>query len=153
MISGDKPPGAPLLSQSYEIAGNDFIKAGHASTKIKDLLKEIEVSPSVIRRTAICSYEAEMNIVLYARRGVMFVEVYPDQLVLRVEDEGQGIPDINLAMQEGWSTATDAVRERGFGAGMGLPNIKKHSDNFRIESTDGQGTKLHIVFSLTSQDL
>lgn len=144
-----EPARVPLLTQSYKILGSDFINAGHASTAIKDILKEVEVSPQVIRRTAICSYEAEMNVVLYARGGLMTLELYPEELVIRIEDEGQGIPDIGKAMQEGWSTATEAMRERGFGAGMGLPNIKRNSDGFKIESVPGQGTKLQITLSLT----
>lgn len=138
----------PLLKQSWEIQGGNFVTAGNVSTKIKDILKEIEISPDIIRRTAICCYEAEMNVVMYATKGLMTLEIHPSELVLLVEDQGQGIPDINLAMQEGWSTATEAMRERGFGAGMGLPNIKRNADNFDIQSRVGQGTVLKVSIAL-----
>jgi serine/threonine-protein kinase RsbT len=144
----DAPP-SPLLTQTYEISGKNFLNAGNASTKIKDILKEIEVAPIIIRRAAICCYEAEMNIVMYAQHGYMILEIYPSELVVRVEDDGPGIPDISLAMKEGWSTATEAMRERGFGAGMGLPNIKRNSDVFQIQSEVGKGTKLRIAISMT----
>jgi serine/threonine-protein kinase RsbT len=139
----------PLLTQSWDVKGGNFISGGNVSTKIKDLLKEIEISPDIIRRTAICCYEAEMNVVMYARSGTMTLEIHPAELVIVVEDQGQGIPDISLAMQEGWSTATEAMRERGFGAGMGLPNIKRNSDKFEIESTVGRGTVLRVSIALT----
>lgn len=139
----------PLLTQSWEVQGGNFVSGGSASTKIKDLLKEIKISPAIIRRMTICCYEAEMNVVMYARRGTMTLEIHPAELVILVEDQGQGIPDIGLAMQEGWSTATEAMRERGFGAGMGLPNIKRNSDDFKIESTVGQGTVLRVAIALT----
>jgi len=139
----------PLLTKAYEIEGGNFIKAGTASTRIKDLLKEIGIPTEVIRRAAICIYEAEMNVVMYARRGVMTLEIHPAEVVVRVEDEGPGIPDIGLAMQEGYSTATEAMRESGFGAGMGLPNIKKNSNTFGIHSEVGRGTSLRIGITLT----
>ena len=139
----------PLLKKAWEIQGGNFLIAGNVSIKIKDLLKEIEISPAVIRRAAICCYEAEMNLVMYARQGVMTLEIHPSELVILVEDAGSGIPDIHLAMQEGWSTATEAMRERGFGAGMGLPNIKKNADDFQIQSAVGQGTHLVITIFLT----
>jgi serine/threonine-protein kinase RsbT len=139
----------PLLTQSWDVKGGNFVSGGNVSTKIKDLLKEIEISPDIIRRTAICCYEAEMNVVMYARSATMTLEIHPAELVIVVEDQGQGIPDISLAMQEGWSTATEAMRERGFGAGMGLPNIKRNSNKFKIESTVGRGTVLRVSIALT----
>jgi serine/threonine-protein kinase RsbT len=142
-------PRLPLLKQSWEIKGKDFVTGGNVSTKIKDLLKEIEISPEIIRRTAICCYEAEMNVVMYAQRGLMTLEIHPAELVIQVEDEGQGIPNISLAMQEGWSTATEAMRERGFGAGMGLPNIKRNADGFQLKSVVDQGTKLRVSIAFT----
>jgi anti-sigma regulatory factor (Ser/Thr protein kinase) len=137
-----------LFCQSFEIAGADFLNAGKASTRVKAILSEIGVAPPVIRRVAIASYEAEMNVVLYARKGVMRLTVSPRAVRIDVDDEGQGIPDVELAMQEGYSTASDEIREMGFGAGMGLPNIKKNADHFSIFSVPGQGTALQIMIGL-----
>ncbi|RJP76028.1 MAG: anti-sigma regulatory factor [Candidatus Zixiibacteriota bacterium] len=140
--------GKPLLRQGYAVQGGDFLAGGTVSTRIKDLLKEIGLSPALIRRAAICCYEAEMNVVMYARQGTMTVEIHPRELVIRVEDEGPGIPDVELAMQEGYSTATDFMRSRGFGAGMGLPNIRRNADLLEIESVVGRGTSLRAVIRL-----
>ncbi len=137
-----------LFCQNFDVAGGDFLNAGKASTGIKAILREIGVQPSVIRRVAITAYEAEMNVVLYARRGVMKLRVTPSDVHIAVEDEGEGIPDIELAMQEGYSTASDEIREMGFGAGMGLPNIKKNADEFAISSVPGKGTTLEIRIGL-----
>ncbi len=145
----DEQAGGALLVQSYAIEGGNYIAAGNASTRLKDLLKEIKIPADVIRRAAICSFEAEMNVVMYAHRGMITLEVHPAEVVLRVDDEGQGIPDIIRAMQEGYSTATEIMREYGFGAGMGLPNIKKNSDHFEIHSVVGKGTHLRIGITLT----
>ena len=112
---------------------------------MKSILREIGIDPPVIRRAAIAAYEAEMNVVLYARKGSMELRVSPRDIRIHVEDEGQGIPDIELAMQEGYSTASDEIREMGFGAGMGLPNIKKNADSFDISSVVGKGTALDIT--------
>jgi len=136
------------LSKNFEIEGRDFSKAGTASTKIKEILKEIGIDSSVVRRAAIAAYEAEMNVVMYANKGKLTLIITPEQIHLKLEDKGQGIKDIKLAMQEGFSTATDEMREMGFGAGMGLPNIKRNSDKFEISSTPGQGTSLNIIFYL-----
>ncbi|MFQ6038728.1 MAG: ATP-binding protein [Candidatus Aminicenantales bacterium] len=134
--------------QKFEIAGKDFGKAGRVSTQIKEILQEIGIDPSVVRRAAIAVYEAEMNVVMYADQGTLTMGISPDKIRFRVEDEGQGIADIELAMQEGFSTATEEMREMGFGAGMGLPNIKKNADKFRIASIPGKGTTLEITFYL-----
>jgi len=128
----------------YRVLGRDFSNAGKVSTSIKDTLKRLGINPAVVRRVAIVSYEAEMNIVMYAYRGTVLLKVTQDEVTLQVEDEGPGIPDIELAMQEGFSTATPEMREMGFGAGMGLPNIKKNSDEFEIKSEVGRGTRLFI---------
>jgi serine/threonine-protein kinase RsbT len=138
----------PLLQQSWDLKGGNFLSGGNVSTKIKALLKEIEISPDIIRRAAICCYEAEMNVVMYARSATITLEIYPSELVIVVEDQGPGIPDLSLAMQEGWSTATQAMQERGFGAGMGLPNIKRNSDIIQINSTVGRGTVLRVSIAL-----
>jgi len=136
------------LSQTFEIRGGNFNDAGSVSTKIKEILKEIGINGSIIRRTAIVAYEAEMNVVMYAKRGTVNMRLSPEEIQLRIDDEGPGIKDINLAMQEGYSTATDEMREMGFGAGMGLPNIKRNSDEFDIKSSPGKGTSLNIILYL-----
>jgi serine/threonine-protein kinase RsbT len=134
-----------LYSQEFSILGKDFTNAGSVSTEIKSILKEIGFDPAVIRRAAIASYEAEMNVVMYAIRAVVRLSATPVTIQIEFEDEGQGIADIEMAMQEGYSTATPEMREMGFGAGMGLPNIKKNSDDFKISSVVGKGTKLGIL--------
>ena len=126
----------------------DFANAGKAASQFRAALRDLGIPPEVIRRVAIAAYEAEMNVVLYARRGIMELSVTPREINLRVVDEGQGIPDISLAMQEGYSTASDEIREMGFGAGMGLPNIQKNADQFEIHSVVGQGTTLEIKVRL-----
>ncbi len=128
----------------YRVLGRDFSNAGKVSTSIKDTLKRLGVNPAVVRRVAIVSYEAEMNLVMYATRGKVALSVSREAVTLNVVDEGPGIPDIALAMQEGWSTATAEMREMGFGAGMGLPNIRKNADEFDISSEVGRGTRLYI---------
>jgi serine/threonine-protein kinase RsbT len=138
-------PEEPLFVQRFDICGRDFVNAGKASTTVKAILREIGTSPVVIRRVAIAAYEAEMNVVLYARKGTMELRVTPRDVRITVEDEGEGIPDLELAMREGYSTAPDEIREMGFGAGMGLPNIKKNADSFVINSTVGKGTTLEIL--------
>ena len=129
----------------YHVTGMDFTNAGRASTGIKDTLKRIGMHPAVVRRVAVAAYEAEMNVIIHARRGDLWLRVTPNSVVVDVEDEGPGIPDIGLAMQEGYSTASRELREMGFGAGMGLPNIKRQADVFEINSDVGRGTRLHIV--------
>lgn len=141
-------PGA--LSRSFEITGRNFRQAGRASTSVKEILEDIGIAVAIVRRAAVAAYEAEMNIVMYADRGEMTLCITPDLLVLRVRDQGPGIPNIALAMQEGYSTATPEMREMGFGAGMGLPNIKKNADRFKISSEVGAGTNLEISFDLRS---
>ena len=128
----------------YQVLGKDFSNAGKVSTSIKDTLKRMGINPTVVRRVAIVSYEAEMNLVMYAIRGKMSLSVSQEAVILKVDDEGPGIPDISLAMQEGYSTATPEMREMGFGAGMGLPNIRKNADEFDISSEVGRGTSLFI---------
>jgi len=136
------------LIQEYLIKGWDFKKAGEASCEIKNTLKEIGIPPEIIRRVAIASYEAEMNVVMYARQGLMRCQITPKQIAITLDDEGPGIEFIDLAMQEGYSTATPEMRELGFGAGMGLPNIKRNSDDFEISSVVGKGTRLEMSFNL-----
>jgi len=140
------------FSQKFEINGGDFSNAGRISTSIKEILKEIGIEPSIIIRASIASYEAEMNIVMYAQRGVLTLSITPEKLHLKLEDEGAGIENIEMAMKEGFSTATDEMREMGFGAGMGLPNIKKNADKFEISSIPNKGTTLDIIFCLNKKE-
>ena len=139
---------ADSFSQSFIIEGKNYFNAGKASTEIKSMLKQLGIAPPVIRRVAIAAYEAEMNVVMYARRATMTFTMTPATIMLSVKDEGPGISDIAMAMQEGFSTATNEMREMGFGAGMGLPNIKRNSDNLKIESIVGTGTKLEITINI-----
>jgi anti-sigma regulatory factor (Ser/Thr protein kinase) len=139
---------ASPYSQSFVIVGRDFARAGRASTEIKSVLKSLGIDTVVIRRVAIAAYEAEMNVVMYAERATMTFSVTPEAVRIVVEDSGPGIPDVALAMQEGWSTATREMREMGFGAGMGLPNIKRNADTFAINSEPGKGTRLDITIGI-----
>jgi len=132
------------LVRSYEICGDDFSRAGEASGAIKQTLKELGFSPAMIRRVAISTYEAEINMVIHANGGVITATISPVRVSIEFADNGPGIPDISLAMREGWSTATEDVRNLGFGAGMGLPNIKKNADEFEITTKEGVGTTLRI---------
>lgn len=127
---------------AYDVAGADFTNAGRASTGIKETLKHMGLPSALIRRVAIAAYEAEMNMVMYARRGTLTLRVTPADVVIAARDEGPGIPDIALAMREGYTTATPEMRELGFGAGMGLPNIRRNTDDLAISSEVGRGTTL-----------
>ncbi|HHU79224.1 MAG TPA: anti-sigma regulatory factor [Clostridiales bacterium] len=126
----------------------DFASAGEISGKIKNILKQLGVNGEMIRRAAIASYEAEMNLVIHSWGGSLIFVVTPEEIQIITQDTGPGIPDIDLAMQEGYSTASDQARELGFGAGMGLPNIQRCSDRVEISSKEGQGTTLKISFFL-----
>ena len=130
---------------TFDVEGGNFNAAGTVSTRIKSLLKQLQMPDDVVRRSAIISYEAEINIVSYAKKGVIRITVSPDQVMIEADDTGQGIPDINLAMQQGYSTANHLIREMGFGAGMGLFNIKSYSDKFDITSEVDKGTFLRII--------
>ncbi len=134
------------FEQSFSISGGDFTNAGEVSSKVKKILQETGVPPAIIRRVTIATYEAEMNVVCHARQGTLTLSLTPEWLRIKVADEGRGIEDIELAMKEGYSTASEEIREKGFGAGMGLPNIKKNSDKFHVASVVGQGTVLEIFF-------
>jgi serine/threonine-protein kinase RsbT len=132
--------------RAYEVIGADFTNAGRASTSIKETLKYMGLPSVLVRRVAIAAYEAEMNMVMYARHGRMTLKVTPADIIIDVQDDGPGIPDIGLAMQEGYSTATPEMREMGFGAGMGLPNIKRNTDDLVITSEVHRGT--HLVLQV-----
>jgi len=136
------------LVKSFVIAARDFVKAGEVSLQIQSLLKSIGFDPDLIRRISICAYEAEMNAVMHGGDGKISLTIDPKKIVLDVRDNGPGIRDIELALQEGYSTATLEHREMGFGAGMGLPNINKNADFLEIVSPEGQGTHLRIDFKV-----
>ncbi len=134
-----------LYSGSFNIEGGNFNSAGIVSTNIKSILKKLGIPGDIVRKAAIVSYEAEINVVSYAKKAVVTLTVNPGVVHIEVIDEGQGIPNIDLAMQEGWSTADQRIREMGFGAGMGLCNIKNYSDEFHISSEVGRGTHLKMT--------
>ena len=136
------------LKKSYYIKERDFIRAGTASIQIQNILKSLGFDPKLIRRIAICSYEGEMNVVMHGEAGRLTIEVAARKLALDISDTGPGIDDIGLAMQEGFSTASDEYRKMGFGAGMGLPNMKKNADRMTIQSSKGNGTHVQMFFSL-----
>jgi anti-sigma regulatory factor (Ser/Thr protein kinase) len=137
-----------FMQLEYQIEGGDFSNAGYASSQIKKILKQLNVDSAVIKRIVVALYEAEVNVVAHAYKGKIFAEITTDEVELKVVDEGPGIPDISLAMQEGYSTASSKVREMGFGAGMGLPNIKKNADIMEIDSKVGIGTNVRIVVKI-----
>lgn len=138
-----------LYSGIFNIEGGNFNDAGIVSTNIKSILKKLELPTDIIRRVAIVSYEAEINVVSYARKGVVTLTVNSGMVQVKVNDEGPGISDIELAMQEGFSTADQKIREMGFGAGMGLCNINNYSDLFEIASDVGKGTYLTMTINLS----
>ncbi len=136
------------MEVQYEIRGGDFSAAGQASSEIKKLLKQFNIDPQIVRRIAIALFEAEVNVVAHAYKGIMKADIEPESIRVIVEDEGPGIEDIDKAMEEGFSTASEAVRQMGFGAGMGLPNIKKNVDEMILTSIPGSGTclKMKVLF-------
>lgn len=136
------------MTLHYDINGDDFSAAGEASSAVKKVLAQLSVNPAVIRRVAIAMYEAEINTVIHGNGGCADVEISPKQIVVVFKDNGPGIPDIDLAMKEGYSTATTEIREMGFGAGMGLPNMKKYTDELNIQSTVGKGTTVTMTVNI-----
>ena len=124
----------------FGIAGDDFSSAGSVSIAVKNLVKEVGFSPELVRRVAIAAFEAEMNVVMYGGGGFLELHITSDRVQLVIKDQGPGIADLELAMQEGWSTATPEMREMGFGAGMGLPNMKKNSDRMEVTTEERRGT-------------
>jgi len=129
---------------SFDVEGGDFTRAGYASSQVKKILKQLSVDPAIIKRVVVALYEAEVNIVAHAYRGNINVEIEPEYIQMVLKDEGPGIPDIDQAMRRGYSTASSKVREMGFGAGMGLPNISDNADEFSVQSEVGKGTTLSI---------
>lgn len=138
----------PLLTKGFAIKAKDFIRAGEVSIQIQGLLKAIGFDADLIRRVSVCAYESEMNVVMHGGDGRVLLNVNSVGIVLEVEDDGPGIEDIALALQEGYSTASEEIREMGFGAGMGLPNIQKNADALEIRSEKGRGTHLKMSFNV-----
>lgn len=132
----------------YDISGDDFTRAGEASSDVKNKLKVMGVDNNVIRKVAIAMYEGEINMVIHAKGGEITVEITPEKILMILDDVGPGIPDVDMAMQAGYSTAPDEVRSLGFGAGMGLPNMKKYSDEMEIETELGVGTKITMTVNI-----
>ena len=132
----------------YKVPGDDFTRAGAASGDVKRTLKQLGVSPEAIRNVAIAMYEGEINMVIHAGGGEIDVEITENEIKMTLADEGPGIANVELAMKEGYSTAPDNIRTLGFGAGMGLPNIKKYTDTFRIETEVGVGTTLFLSVNI-----
>ncbi len=139
---------AVLYRETFAIAGDDFEHGGDAAAAIKLVMKDLGLDPAIVRRLSIANFEAEMNVIMYAHEARMELLITPSEVRVVVADRGPGIENIDQAMQEGYSTATAEMRARGFGAGMGLPNIKRSTDRFEIESTVGQGTTLRYSVAL-----
>jgi len=139
-----------LFEKHFQIKGGDFQNGGWVSTEIKGILKQLGLDFKLIRRVAIAAYEAEMNVVIYAKRADLSLIITPEKIKIIVDDEGPGIENLELAMKSGYSTAPPKIREMGFGAGMGLPNMKKNSDYFKIETQVNKGTTVKMEFLLNS---
>lgn len=130
------------LKFHYDVSGGDFTSAGNASVQAKKALRQLGFDPDIVRRVSIAMYEGEINMVIHADGGTADILVYDDAIEIVLADKGPGIPDVDLAMQEGYSTAPDNIRSLGFGAGMGLPNMKRHTDDIKIETKLGVGTTI-----------
>ncbi len=137
------------LTFHFDVDGSDFTSAGQASVQVKKNLRQLGIGPEIIRRVSIAMYEGEINMVIHANGGSADVTVTEDRIIIVLSDHGPGIKDISLAMREGYSTAPDNVRSLGFGAGMGLPNMKRYTDDMKIESEVGVGTTVTMVVNLT----
>lgn len=133
---------------TYDISADDFTRAGEASSDVKRKLKQMGVDPEAIRKVSIAMYEGEINMVIHAKGGLITVEMTPQQIKMILADVGPGIPDVELAMQAGYSTAPDEIRSLGFGAGMGLPNMKKYSDEMEIDTRLGEGTTITMIVKI-----
>ena len=137
-----------MVNFHFNIDGENFTSAGEASVRIKKLLREMGFNPDTIRRVSVAMYEGEINMVIHANGGTADVNVFVDRIEIILKDNGPGISDINLAMQAGYSTAPDNIRSLGFGAGMGLPNMKKYTDSMEIESEVGKGTTIYMTVNV-----
>lgn len=138
---------AEVMKLHFNVNGDDFTRAGEVSSKIKKTLNQLGFNPEVVRKVAIAMYEGEINMVIHADGGDIDIEISSEEIVIVMKDVGPGIPDLDMAMKEGFSTADNSVRELGFGAGMGLPNMKKYSDSMNIETEIGKGTTVTLVIS------
>ena len=136
----------------YQVEGGDFSHAGSTSSAVKRIMKQLGVDPAIVKRTVVDLYEAEVNIVAHAYRGVITVDLDEERIRIVLDDEGPGIPDISKAMQKGYSTASPEVREMGFGAGMGLPNMQSNMDELKVESVVGKGTRVEMTNYFTPQN-
>ncbi|MBO4979672.1 MAG: ATP-binding protein [Clostridia bacterium] len=136
------------LVYTFLVDGDNFTSAGEASVKMKKNLRMLAIAPDIIRRVAIAMYEGEINMVIHAGGGTATVSVHNDKIEIVLEDKGPGIADVELAMREGFSTAPETIRNLGFGAGMGLPNMKRNTDSMTIESTVGVGTRITMTVNL-----
>jgi serine/threonine-protein kinase RsbT len=141
-----------LMRETFEIQGGDFDRAGEISSEIKVTLLDLGIVASSIRRAVVVAFEAEMNVTMYARKGTLTFVLTEEEVKLDICDEGPGIPDLELAFQEGYTTASDEMRELGFGFGMGLPNMKKNADDFRIETEVGKGTSVFARIRLNTHE-
>ena len=135
------------LRLHFDVDGEDFTSAGEASAQVKKKLRQMGYAPELVRRVSIAMYEGEINMVIHAGGGVADVSIWEDRIEILLEDKGPGIADIDLAMRAGYSTAPETIRSLGFGAGMGLPNMKRYSDALTVESTVGEGTRVHILIN------
>ncbi len=138
---------AEVMKLHFIVNGDDFTRAGETSSKVKKTLNQLGFPPEIVRKVAIAMYEGEINMVIHADGGDIDVDISPDEIVIVMKDKGPGIPDIEMAMKEGYSTADHSVRELGFGAGMGFPNMKRNSDSMKVETVVGEGTTVTLVIS------
>ena len=136
------------LTFKFNVDGENFTSAGEASVQVKKNLRSLGIAPEIIRRVSIAMYEGEINMVIHAGGGVAEVFVEPEKITIVLTDTGPGIADVNLAMQEGFSTAPDNIRALGFGAGMGLPNMKRYTDDMKIDTVLGEGTKITMTVNI-----
>lgn len=137
-----------IIKETYPVRADDMTAAGDVSARIKRHMKRLGIPSSVMRRVSVCTYEAEINLVIHSDGGQIDFEISEDRILVRARDVGPGIPDIDKAMTEGWSTASNEVRNMGFGAGMGLPNMKRNADEFEISSVVGEGTDIAMIFHI-----
>ena len=137
-----------MIKETYPVVAGDMTAAGDVSARIKRQMKRLGIPSTIMRRVSVCTYEAEINLVIHSLGGEIDFEIAYDSILVRVRDRGPGIPDLEKAMTEGWSTASNEVRNMGFGAGMGLPNMKRNADEFAITSTVGVGTDISMIFHI-----
>lgn len=139
------------MNLRYDVEGGEFISAGVASSNVKKVLKKLDIKPEIIRKVSVAMYEAEINMVIHASGGIIDAEITPERIHVILQDHGPGIEDVELAMQAGYSTASRQAREMGFGAGMGLPNMKRYADMLKVESEVGVGTTVEITVQLNQK--